>query len=217
MSASSAYGNLISTPLKAIQALFWAGVSQRGASPVTAPRYIKVEASSFSAVVGSVEIGVFTFAEPTDDPHTGQVVSARQRVRDVIELVEPADQAGLSVFGIGEHHRADFAATSPAVLLSAVAARTERIRPTSAVTVLSSADPVSVFSTSCSGTSGSWRRSARAASRTPTRCAGSSCWVRRCCPPCAPHSAEARWRAWEWTTRVWATPAWRSPGSCWAA
>jgi probable LLM family oxidoreductase len=66
-------------------------------------------------------------------------------VRDVIEQGELADQVGLSVFGIGEHHRVDFAATSPAVLLSAIAARTRQIRLTSAVTVLSSADPVNVF------------------------------------------------------------------------
>lgn len=66
-------------------------------------------------------------------------------MRDVIEQGELADQVGLSVFGIGEHHRADFAATSPAVLLSAIAVRTRQIRLTSAVTVLSSADPVSVF------------------------------------------------------------------------
>jgi len=66
-------------------------------------------------------------------------------LRDLLESIELADQVGLDVFGIGEHHRPDFVASAPAVILAAAAARTRRIRLTSAVTVLSSADPVRVF------------------------------------------------------------------------
>ena len=70
---------------------------------------------------------------------------AEQRMRELLEEVELAEQVGLDVFGLGEHHRPDYAASAPAVALAAAAARTERIRLTSAVTVLSSDDPVRVF------------------------------------------------------------------------
>jgi probable LLM family oxidoreductase len=92
-----------------------------------------------------MEIGVYTFAETTPDPATGNVVSSRQRLRDLLEEIELADQVGLDVFGVGEHHRPDFAVSAPAVVLAAAAVRTTRIRLTSAVTVLSSDDPVRVF------------------------------------------------------------------------
>jgi probable LLM family oxidoreductase len=92
-----------------------------------------------------MELGVYTFAETTPDPATGQTVSPEQRLRDLLEEIELADQVGLDVFGIGEHHRPDFVVSSPAVVLAAAAARTKRIRLTSAVTVLSSDDPVRVF------------------------------------------------------------------------
>ena len=72
-------------------------------------------------------------------------MSAEQRLRDLLEEIELADQLGLDVFGVGEHHRPDFVVSSPAVVLAAAAARTKRIRLTSAVTVLSSDDPVRVF------------------------------------------------------------------------
>src|SRR5207248_11717270 len=72
-------------------------------------------------------------------------VTAAQRLRDLIEEIELADQLGLDVFGVGEHHRPDFAVSAPAVVLGAAAARTKQIRLTSAVTVLSSDDPVRVF------------------------------------------------------------------------
>jgi probable LLM family oxidoreductase len=94
---------------------------------------------------GGVEIGLYSFAERTRDPHTGQLVSAGQRLADLLEEIELADQAGLDVFGVGEHHRPDYIVSSPAVVLAAAAARTRRIRLTSAVTVLSSDDPVRVF------------------------------------------------------------------------
>jgi alkanesulfonate monooxygenase SsuD/methylene tetrahydromethanopterin reductase-like flavin-dependent oxidoreductase (luciferase family) len=92
-----------------------------------------------------MQIGIYTFAETTPDPKTGRTVSAARRLRDLIEEMELADQAGLDVFGVGEHHRPDFAVSAPAVVLAAGAERTKRIRLTSAVTVLSSDDPVRVF------------------------------------------------------------------------
>lgn len=91
-----------------------------------------------------MEIGIYTFAERTPDA-SGHLVSAEQRLADLLEEIELADQVGLDVFGIGEHHRPDFVVSSPAVVLAAGAARTKRIRLTSAVTVLSSDDPVRVF------------------------------------------------------------------------
>jgi probable LLM family oxidoreductase len=88
---------------------------------------------------------MYTFAETTPDPRTGHRITPGQRLRDLIEEIELADQLGLDVFGVGEHHRPDFAVSSPAVVLAAAAERTKQIRLTSAVTVLSSDDPVRVF------------------------------------------------------------------------
>jgi probable LLM family oxidoreductase len=87
-----------------------------------------------------VELGVYTFAELTDDS-----VTPRERLRNLLEEIELADQVGLDVFGVGEHHRPDFTVSAPAVVLGAAAERTRRIRLTSAVSVLSSDDPVRVF------------------------------------------------------------------------
>ena len=92
-----------------------------------------------------MELGVFSFVERTPDPATGSLISAKARIRDLLEEIELADRVGLDVFGIGEHHRPDYLASAPAVVLAAAAARTARIRLTSAVTVLSSDDPVRVF------------------------------------------------------------------------
>jgi probable LLM family oxidoreductase len=92
-----------------------------------------------------VEIGVYTFAERYPDPSTGELISAEERLANLLEEVELADRVGLDVFGLGEHHRPDFVVSSPAVVLGAAAARTTRIRLTSAVSVLSSDDPVRVF------------------------------------------------------------------------
>ena len=92
-----------------------------------------------------VEIGVYSFVERTPDPESGELISAAARVRDLLEEIELADRVGLDVFGVGEHHRPDFIASAPAVVLAAAAARTKRIRLTSAVSVLSSDDPVRVF------------------------------------------------------------------------
>jgi len=93
----------------------------------------------------TMELGLYSFAEVTPDPITGETISPAQRLADLLEEIELADQLGLDVFGLGEHHRPDFAASAPAVVLAAAAQRTKRIRLTSAVTVLSSDDPVRVF------------------------------------------------------------------------
>lgn len=92
-----------------------------------------------------MEIGIYTFAETTPDPRTGRTTSAAQRLRNLIEEIKLAEQVGLEVFGVGEHHRPDFAVSAPAVVLAAAAEHTKNIRLTSAVTVLSSDDPVRVF------------------------------------------------------------------------
>src|SRR6202795_659474 len=90
-----------------------------------------------------MQIGIDSFAAAYDD--ASLAVSPSDRLRNLVEQIEHADQVGLDVFGIGEHHRRDYLDSAPAVILGAAAARTQRIRLTSAVTVLSSADPVRVF------------------------------------------------------------------------
>jgi probable LLM family oxidoreductase len=92
-----------------------------------------------------MELGIYTFVEATPDPITGRTVGGARRLRELMEEVELADRVGLDVFGIGEHHRPEYLASAPAVLLAAAAERTRRIRLTSAVTVLGSEDPVRVF------------------------------------------------------------------------
>src|SRR5512135_2694455 len=91
-----------------------------------------------------MELGIYTFGE-TDPRATNDPRVAARRVQDLIEEIVLADQVGLDVFGVGEHHRPDYAVSSPAVVLAAAAERTTRIRLTSAVSVLSSDDPVRVF------------------------------------------------------------------------
>ena len=91
------------------------------------------------------ELGLYSFAEVTPDPRTGEAVSPGQRIRDLLEEIELADQVGLDVFGLGEHHRVEYVSSAPEVILAAAAARTKTIRLSSAVTVLSSDDPVRVF------------------------------------------------------------------------
>ena len=88
-----------------------------------------------------MEIGIYTFGELTPTRPHARAAPART----CIEEIELADKVGLDVFGVGEHHRPDFAVSAPAVVLGAAAERTERIRLTSAVSVLSSDDPVRVF------------------------------------------------------------------------
>jgi probable LLM family oxidoreductase len=90
-----------------------------------------------------LQIGIDSFAAAFDE--SSLAVNASDRLRNLVEQIEHADQVGLDVFGVGEHHRREFLDSAPAVILGAAAARTQRIRLTSAVTVLSSADPVRVF------------------------------------------------------------------------
>ncbi len=92
-----------------------------------------------------MELGISTFVELTPDPLTGKTISPYQRIQNLMEEVKLADQLGLDVFAIGEHHRPDFLVSSPATLLAAAAATTKNIRLSSAVSVLSSDDPVRVF------------------------------------------------------------------------
>jgi len=95
-------------------------------------------------IMGEIEFGLDTFGGVTNDAE-GQPVHHAQVIRDLVEDGVTADQLGLDFFGVGEHHRPDFAVSSPEMVLSAIAARTQRIRLGSAVTVLSSDDPVRVF------------------------------------------------------------------------
>jgi len=94
---------------------------------------------------GAMDLGLVTFADLYDDPDTGRPVAPERRMRELLEEVRLADEVGLDVFGIGEHHRPDYLVSSPTTVLGAAAAQTERIRLSSAVTVLSSEDPVRVF------------------------------------------------------------------------
>lgn len=91
------------------------------------------------------EIGIYTLADIGPDPLTGYTVSAKQRVKDIIKAAQLADEAGLDVFGVGEHHRLDYAVSSPAVLLAAIARETKQIKLTSTTSVLSTLDPVRLF------------------------------------------------------------------------
>lgn len=91
------------------------------------------------------ELGILTFGEITRHPATGATPSPQQRMRETLEQAEVAEQSGLDVFAVGEHHRSDFVASAPHMVLSAVASRTQRIHLTSGVTVLSSEDPVRVL------------------------------------------------------------------------
>ena len=91
------------------------------------------------------EIGIYSFAELTPDSGAAAALTPAERLENLIEEIELADQVGLDVFGVGEHHRSEYLASAPVVILAAAARRTQRIRLSSAVTVLSSDDPVRVF------------------------------------------------------------------------
>jgi probable LLM family oxidoreductase len=92
-----------------------------------------------------MQIGIDSFVANPSEPASGQAITSAERIANLLAEIELADRVGLDVFGLGEHHRADFLDSAPAVILAAAAARTKRIRLTSAVTVLSAADPVRVF------------------------------------------------------------------------
>ncbi|MGK7370639.1 MAG: LLM class flavin-dependent oxidoreductase [Candidatus Halalkalibacterium sp. M3_1C_030] len=89
-----------------------------------------------------MEFGIYTFVENTPDPETGEKLKPVERMHNLMEEIKLADQAGLDVFGIGEHHREEYLSSSPATILAAAATQTTRIRLSSAVTVLGSEDPV---------------------------------------------------------------------------
>lgn len=92
-----------------------------------------------------MELGIMSFADMEPEKQAGSGISAHQRIKDLMEEIQLADQLGLDVFGIGEHHRPDYAVSSPEVILGAAAMITKKIKLTSAVTVLSSDDPVRVY------------------------------------------------------------------------
>ncbi|PFN96376.1 LLM class flavin-dependent oxidoreductase [Bacillus sp. AFS076308] len=92
-----------------------------------------------------MEIGIYSLADLYPDPLTGKTLSVKQRIEEIIEAAKMADEAGLDVFGVGEHHRLDYAVSSPPVVLSAISQVTKRIKLTSATTVLTTVDPVRLF------------------------------------------------------------------------
>ena len=91
------------------------------------------------------EFGIYTFGEIIPDPITGKMISAEERIQNIIETAKLADEVGLDIFGLGEHHRLDFAVSATPVVLAAIAQATKNIRLASATTVLGTADPVRVF------------------------------------------------------------------------
>ena len=92
-----------------------------------------------------MEIGLYTFGDITPDPATGRAIGVAERYAEIIAAAKLADEAGIAVFGVGEHHRLDIAISSPAIVLAGIATVTKRIRLASAVTILSTLDPVRVF------------------------------------------------------------------------
>ncbi|TFU25243.1 LLM class flavin-dependent oxidoreductase [Thermus tengchongensis] len=92
-----------------------------------------------------MEIGLYTFGERTLDPELGRPPTPQERLERLLQEAELADQAGLAVYAVGEHHREEYVVSAPAVVLAALAARTRRIRLASAVVVLGSEDPIRVF------------------------------------------------------------------------
>ena len=92
-----------------------------------------------------MEIGIYTLADIGPNPLTGKTIEGKERVKEIIQAAQLADEAGLDVFGVGEHHRLDYASSSPAVLLAAIAQVTKQIRLASTTSVLSTLDPVRLF------------------------------------------------------------------------
>ncbi len=92
-----------------------------------------------------IELGIYSLADIGPDPFTGKTISEKQRMDEIVEATKLADQAGLDIFGVGEHHRLDYAVSSPVVVLSAIAQATKQIKLTSTTSVLSTLDPVRLF------------------------------------------------------------------------
>ncbi|WP_277680309.1 LLM class flavin-dependent oxidoreductase [Gracilibacillus dipsosauri] len=92
-----------------------------------------------------MEIGIYTLADIGPDPVTGKTITVKERLNEIVQAAKLADEAGLDVFGVGEHHRLDYASSSPAVILAAIAQATKQIKLTSTTSVLSTLDPVRLF------------------------------------------------------------------------
>ncbi|KIL45304.1 LLM class flavin-dependent oxidoreductase [Jeotgalibacillus soli] len=101
--------------------------------------------NSQSAGPSGIEIGLYTFGDLSSDPLTGIGTNTQKRLQEIISMAKLADEAGLDVFGVGEHHRLDYAVSATPIVLSAIAQHTKNIRLTSATTVLSTVDPVRLF------------------------------------------------------------------------
>jgi probable LLM family oxidoreductase len=106
---------------------------------------IHLEAPHVKEQEEAFEFGIYTLGDISVDPVTGRTSSASDRMKEIIAAAKLADEAGIDIFGVGEHHRLDFAVTSPPVVLAAIAQATKQIRLTSATTVLGTSDPVRVF------------------------------------------------------------------------
>jgi alkanesulfonate monooxygenase SsuD/methylene tetrahydromethanopterin reductase-like flavin-dependent oxidoreductase (luciferase family) len=104
-----------------------------------------IRAENAQLGVAQMQIGVDSFGAVISDPATGLNISPAERLENLLEEIVLADEVGLDVFGVGEHHRSEFVDSAPTVILAAAATRTKNIRLTSAVTVLSAADPVRIF------------------------------------------------------------------------
>jgi uncharacterized protein YbjT (DUF2867 family) len=142
-------------------------------SPAGRPRATSTRSPRFSTARRgrSIELGIISLSDLTADPHTGRPVAAIDRLDATLAYARAADELGLDVFALGEHHSHKFAVASPAVALAAIAGQTERIRLASGVTVLSALDPCACTRTSrsstCSATAA--RRSSPAVARSPSR------------------------------------------------
>ena len=117
--------------------------NQHKAYPVSKVQVMQKDEAREQEIVPKMQVGIDSFAAAFDD--ASLAVSPSERLQNLVKQIEYADQVGLDVFGVGEHHRREFLDSAPAIILAAAAARTQRIRLTSAVTVLSAADPVRVF------------------------------------------------------------------------
>src|SRR5918911_318157 len=117
--------------------------NQYKAHPVSKVQAMQKDEAREQEIVPKLQVGIDSFAAAFDD--ASLAVSPSERLQNLVKQIEYADQVGLDVFGVGEHHRREFLDSAPAVILAAAAARTKRIRLTSAVTVLSAADPVRLF------------------------------------------------------------------------
>ncbi|ETT62576.1 hypothetical protein C173_25791 [Paenibacillus sp. FSL R7-277] len=120
-------------------------MNNQGNAQANAQANTQADAQEKEASLPEFEFGIYTLGDIVTDCHTGQRISPAQRLQEVIAAAKLADEAGLDVFGVGEHHRLDFVISSVPVVLAAIAQVTQRIKLTSATTVLSTIDPVRVF------------------------------------------------------------------------